>query len=57
MSRINLSGLQKYAIMFVLLVLMALFSLASPYFLTLRNLTNIITRIPTLSSWRWACHL
>jgi ribose transport system permease protein len=44
MSRINLSGLQKYAIMFVLLVLMALFSLASPYFLTLRNLTNIITQ-------------
>jgi len=44
MSRINLSGLQRYAIMFVLLALMALFSLASPYFLTLRNLTNIITQ-------------
>lgn len=44
MSRIDWSGLQKYAIMFVLLVLMALFSLASPYFLTLRNLTNIINQ-------------
>jgi len=44
MSRIDWSGLQKYAIMFVLLLLMALFSLASPYFLTLRNLTNIITQ-------------
>lgn len=44
MSKINLSGLQRYAIMFVLLALMMLFSLASPYFLTLRNLTNIITQ-------------
>ena len=44
MSRINLSSLQRYAIMLVLLALMALFSLASPYFLTLRNLTNIITQ-------------
>ncbi len=43
-SRINWSGLQKHAIMFVLLALMGLFSLASPYFLTLRNLTNIITQ-------------
>ena len=30
--------------MFVLLVLMALFSFTSPYFLTVRNLTNIITQ-------------
>ena len=42
MSRINWRGLQKYAIMFVLLGLMVLFSLASPYFLTVRNLTNIV---------------
>jgi len=44
MSKINLSGLKKYTIMLVLLVLMALFSLTSPYFLTLRNITNIITQ-------------
>jgi ribose transport system permease protein len=42
MSRINWRGLQKYAIMFVLLGLMVLFSLVSPYFLTVRNLTNIV---------------
>lgn len=42
MSKINLSGLQKYAVMFVLLILMGLFSLASPYFFTVRNITNII---------------
>lgn len=44
MSRIDLSGLKKYAVLFILLALMALFSLASPYFLTVRNLTNIITQ-------------
>jgi ribose transport system permease protein len=44
MSRIDLSGLKKYAVIFILLVLMALFSLASPYFLTVRNLTNIVTQ-------------
>jgi ribose transport system permease protein len=44
MSRIDLSGLKKYAVMFVLLGLMAIFSLASPYFLTVRNLTNIVTQ-------------
>jgi ribose transport system permease protein len=42
MSRIKISSLQKYAVMFVLLALIALFSLASPYFLTVRNLTNIV---------------
>ena len=42
MSRINWRGLQKYAIMFVLLGLVVLFSLVSPYFLTVRNLTNIV---------------
>jgi ribose transport system permease protein len=44
MSSIDLSGLKKYTVVFILLVLMALFSLASPYFLTSRNLTNIITQ-------------
>jgi len=42
--KVDLSGLKKYAVMFVLLGLMALFSLTSPYFLTVRNLTNIITQ-------------
>jgi ribose transport system permease protein len=42
--KINLRGLQKYAVMFILVVLMVLFSFSSPYFLTVRNLTNIITQ-------------
>ncbi len=44
MRKINLSGLKKYTIMFILLGLMVVFSLTSPYFFTLRNLTNIITQ-------------
>jgi ribose transport system permease protein len=44
MSRINSSVLKRYTILFVLLGLIALFSLVSPYFLTQRNLTNIITQ-------------
>ena len=44
MEKINLRGLQKYAVMFILIVLMVLFSFSSPYFLTIRNLTNIITQ-------------
>lgn len=44
MSKINFTGLKKYTVMFVLFALMALFSFTSPYFLTLRNLTNIITQ-------------
>lgn len=44
MSKINLSVLKKYTVMFVLAILMVLFSFASPYFLTFRNLTNIITQ-------------
>lgn len=44
MPKINLSGLQKYAVMIILIVLMILFSFSSPYFLTLRNLTNILTQ-------------
>jgi ribose/xylose/arabinose/galactoside ABC-type transport system permease subunit len=42
--KVDLSGLRRYAVMFVLLGLMALFSLTSPYFLTVRNLTNIVTQ-------------
>jgi ribose/xylose/arabinose/galactoside ABC-type transport system permease subunit len=44
MKRISLNGLKKYTIILVLLALMVLFTLASPYFLTMRNLTNIITQ-------------
>ncbi len=44
MSRIPWNGLRKYTVLFVLLALMGLFSLTSPYFLTLRNLTNIVTQ-------------
>jgi ribose transport system permease protein len=41
-SKIDLSGLRKYTVIIVLLALMSLFSLVSPYFLTWRNLTNIL---------------
>jgi ribose/xylose/arabinose/galactoside ABC-type transport system permease subunit len=41
-SKIDLGSLKKYTVIFILFVLMALFSLVSPYFLTWRNLTNII---------------
>ena len=44
MSRIDFSGLRKYTIVFVLLALVCFFSLTSPYFLTVRNITNIITQ-------------
>jgi ribose transport system permease protein len=44
MPKFNFFGLQKYAVMFVLAALMILFSFASPYFLTLRNLTNVVTQ-------------
>lgn len=44
MKQFNLRGLQKYAVMFILIVLMVLFSFSSPYFLTIRNLTNILTQ-------------
>jgi ribose transport system permease protein len=44
MPKINLKVLQKYTVMIILIVLMVLFSFSSPYFLTLRNLTNIITQ-------------
>jgi ribose/xylose/arabinose/galactoside ABC-type transport system permease subunit len=44
MSKINLSNLKKYTVMLVLVMLMVLFSFTSPYFLTVRNLTNIVTQ-------------
>jgi ribose transport system permease protein len=44
MLKINLSGLRKYTIMIILVLLMILFSAVSPYFLTVRNLVNIITQ-------------
>lgn len=44
MAKINLRSLQKYTVMFILIILMILFSFSSPYFLTLRNMTNIITQ-------------
>ena len=37
-----LNGLKKYTTLLVLLILMALFSFVSPYFLTSRNLINIV---------------
>jgi ribose transport system permease protein len=42
MPKINLSSLKKYTVMLVLAILVILFSFTSPYFLTFRNLTNII---------------
>ena len=44
MPKFNLSGLKKYTMIFVLILLMILFSVASPYFFTLRNLVNIVTQ-------------
>jgi ribose transport system permease protein len=44
MPKIELGFLKKYTVMLVLIGLMALFSLASPYFFTLRNITNIISQ-------------
>jgi ribose transport system permease protein len=44
MSKIKLSGLKKYTIMFILIILLVLFSLSSPYFFTVRNLTNLVTQ-------------
>ena len=44
LSKIDLGGLKKYTVMLILLLLMILFSFMSPYFLTWRNLSNIITQ-------------
>jgi len=42
--KLNLANLRKYTIFFVLISLMVAFSFISPYFLTVRNLVNIITQ-------------
>jgi ribose transport system permease protein len=42
MTKVDLSGARKYAVMFVVVGLMVLFSLTSPYFLTARNLANLV---------------
>jgi ribose transport system permease protein len=44
MRHVNLSFLRKYAVVFVLLALILLFSLVSSSFFTVRNLTNIVTQ-------------
>jgi ribose transport system permease protein len=43
-KRFDPSVLRKYAVLFVLLALIVLFSIANPNFLTVRNLSNIITQ-------------
>jgi ribose transport system permease protein len=43
-SKIDSGSLKKYTVIIVLFTLMGLFSLVSPYFLTWRNLSNIITQ-------------
>jgi ribose transport system permease protein len=40
----NLGVLRKYAVLFVLLALIVIFSIANPQFLTVRNLSNIVTQ-------------
>jgi ribose transport system permease protein len=44
MRHIDLGFLRKYAVVFVLLALILLFSLVSSSFFTVRNLTNIVTQ-------------
>ncbi len=44
MPKLKLSGLKKYTIIFILFLLILFFSTTSPYFITLRNLVNIITQ-------------
>lgn len=44
MTKFNLNGLKKYTIFLTLVFLMVFFSLISPYFLTVRNLINIVTQ-------------
>jgi ribose transport system permease protein len=41
-SGFDISSLKKYTVIFVLIALIILFSFTSPYFLTVRNLTNIL---------------
>jgi ribose/xylose/arabinose/galactoside ABC-type transport system permease subunit len=42
--KVDWGFLRKYAVLFVLLGLVVLFSIANPQFLTVRNLTNILTQ-------------
>jgi len=42
--KVDWGFLRKYAVLFVLLGLVVLFSIANPQFLTVRNLTNIVTQ-------------
>jgi ribose/xylose/arabinose/galactoside ABC-type transport system permease subunit len=42
--KLDLTNLRKYTIFLILIGLMLVFSLISPYFLTVRNLVNIITQ-------------
>jgi Ribose/xylose/arabinose/galactoside ABC-type transport systems, permease components len=44
LKKIDFSELKKYTILLVLLVLIVLFAFSSPYFLTVRNIVNIITQ-------------
>ena len=44
MPKIDFSNLKKFSVLFILLALMAIFSATSPYFFTVRNLTNLITQ-------------
>jgi ribose/xylose/arabinose/galactoside ABC-type transport system permease subunit/acetyl esterase/lipase len=44
MTRIDLSFMRRYAVVFVLLALVVLFSFVTPYFLTWRNLANIVSQ-------------
>ncbi len=43
-ARADLGVLRKYAVFFVLLGLVVLFAIVNPQFLTVRNLTNIVTQ-------------
>jgi ribose transport system permease protein len=43
-ARADLGVLRKYAVFFVLLALVVLFAIVNPQFLTVRNLTNIVTQ-------------
>ena len=43
-ARADLGVLRKYAVFFVLLGLIVLFAIVNPQFLTVRNLTNIVTQ-------------
>lgn len=44
LKKIDFSELKKYTILLVLFLLMILFAFSSPYFLTVRNMVNIITQ-------------